>query len=89
MRGTEVLVFLRCLAAKVLKDHAPTEQAQETYKVQLFDQFRKIYGPILMQVENTQTLYANQTYEVNATDMTNAQLNKHVTPTSSGWCDNA
>ena len=30
----------------VLKDHAPTEQAQETYKVQFSDQFRKINGPM-------------------------------------------
>ena len=42
-----------------------------------------------VQVENTQTLYANQTDEVNATNMTNVQSNLHVTATSSGWCDNA
>ena len=72
----------------VLKDHAPTEQAQETYKVQFSDQFRKINGPMPVQVKNTQTLYENQTNESNATDITNEQSNEHVTATSSGECDN-
>ena len=72
----------------VLKDHAPTEQAQETYKVQFSDQFRKIKGPMPVQVKNTQTLYENQTNESNATDITNEQSNEHVTATSSGECDN-
>ena len=34
----------------VLKDHAPTEEAQETYKVQFSDQFRKINGSMPVQV---------------------------------------
>ena len=72
----------------VLKDHAPTEQAQETYKVQFSDQFRKSNGPMPVQVKNTQTLYENQTNESNATDITNEQSNEHVTATSSGECDN-
>ena len=72
----------------VLKDHAPTEQAQDTYKVQFSDQFRKINGPMPVQVKNTQTLYENQTNESNATDITNEQSNEHVTATSSGECDN-
>ena len=72
----------------VLKDHAPTEQAQETYKVHFSNQFRKINGPMPVQVKNTQTLYENQTNESNATDITNEQSNEHVTATSSGECDN-
>ena len=72
----------------VLKDHAPTEQAQETYKVQFSDQFRKINGPMPVQVKNTQTLYENQTNESNTTDITNEQSNEHVTATSSAECDN-
>ena len=72
----------------VLKDHAPTKQAQETYKVQFSYQFRKINGPMPVQVKNTQTLYENQTNESNTTDITNEQSNEHVTATSSGECDN-
>ena len=72
----------------VLKDHAPTEQAQETYKVQFSDQFRKINGPMPVQVKNTQTLYENQTNESSTTDITNEQSNEQVTATSSGECDN-
>ena len=72
----------------VLKDRAPTEQAQETYKVQFSDRFRKINGPMPVQVKNTQTLYENQTNESNTTDITNEQSNEHVTATSSGVCDN-
>ena len=72
----------------VLNDHAPTEQAQETYKVQFSDQFRKINGSMPVQIKNSQALYENQTYEVNTTDITHEQSNEHVTATSSGECDN-
>ena len=73
---------------RLFKGSCPIRTGTEKIPVQFSDQFRKNNGPMPVQVGNTQTLYANQTNEGNATDMTNAQSNEHVTATSSGWCNN-